>query len=87
VSDNNIEQLAYDISEKLNGDEIGTLLTFLKLVKHGMGLAMQPIADVRPQVLDSRLNPVAPKASMPSKAKPLAKATPAAKDDDPEDVF
>ncbi len=39
MSDNNIEQLAYDISEKLDANEIGELMTYFKLIQHGMNLA------------------------------------------------
>jgi hypothetical protein len=34
-----VEQLAYDLSEKLNADEITVLVTFLRFIQHGMNLA------------------------------------------------
>lgn len=43
-----IEQQAYDISEKMNASEVDELMTYLKLIRHGMMLAgVQPKSSKR----------------------------------------
>jgi hypothetical protein len=85
MSGNNIEQHAYDLSEKMDAGEIDNLVTYLKLIRHGMTLAA--VQHKVAAVMEKEFVDVGTvKAAPASKAK-ATKAAPAKPPDDDEDVF
>jgi len=84
MSGNNIEQHAYDLSKKMDAGEIDNLVTYLKLIRHGMTLASVTAQTLVPVPVQGFTPPAKPTPASKAKA---TKATTAKPPDDDEDVF